>query len=165
MIQGTFNPSDLTSATWTHMRPRRFIGLVGLVIVVLFFWALWWDFSRGGRDDQGWQVYVGLGILVYFVLTFGAWLPYRIRRTFRQRKDLHRECSFVGTAEGLRFASDGIDGIKPWSDYLKWREGRTVLLLYISDGQYQLIPKRFFEPCEDLSMFRSLLLSKLGKPS
>ena len=72
------------------------------------------SFEVNGRGDQGWQAYAGLGILVYFVLTFGAWLPYRMRRTFKQRKDLHRECSFLGTAEGLRFASEGVDRTKPW---------------------------------------------------
>ena len=164
MIRGTYTAADLTSATWTNMRPRRFIGAVGLAIVVLFLVALWDNFTRGHRGDPGWQLYLALGASIYFALLFGLWLPYRIRRTFSQRKDLQRDCSFVATPEGLRFASEGVDGIKPWGDYLKWREGRSVLLLYISDGQYQLLPKRFFESDEALSGFRTLLVTRVGEP-
>lgn len=163
VIQGTYTTADLTAATWTNMRPRRSIGIAGIVIVALFFLALWSDFARSRGGSQGWQLYLGFGAPIYLALVFGLWLPYRIRRTFKQRKDLQRSCSFTATPEGLRFASEGVEGVKPWGDYLKWREGRKVLLLYISDGHFQMIPKRFFESGEALSAFRTLLESKIGQ--
>lgn len=147
------------------MRPRPFIGAVGILIALLFFVALRLDFTRSRGSDPGWQLYPGLGVPIYLALVFGLRLPYRLRRTFKQRKDLRRECSFVATSEGLRFASQGVDEIKPWGDYLKWREGRTFLLLYVSDGRYQMIPKRFLEAGEELSALRALLENKLGKQS
>ena len=165
VIQGTFTPNDLVSANWTHLRPRRFIGMTGLAIVALFCWALWFGLSDGATHDPPWMRFGLLGVAIYLVVTFGIWLPYRTRRTFRQRKDLQRACSFVATREGLQFASDSVQGIKPWSDYLKWREGRAVLLLYVSDAQYQIIPKRFFEANEALSEFRTMLRNSIGQPT
>src|SRR5262249_856185 len=132
MIQGTFSPQDLISANWLHWRPRRTLAVVGILIIAAFFWSLWYAFFGAWSAELGWTRGVLLGALVYFVAFFGIALPLRIRRTYRQRKDLQRPCMFVPSESGLRVETEGVEGVKPWSDYLKWKEGKSTFLLYMS---------------------------------
>ena len=88
-------------------------------------------------------------------------VPYKCRRAYAQRKDLQRECTFLPSEEGLAFKSADTEGEKRWSDYLKWKEGKSVFLLYMSDNLYQLVPKRFFASEADIERFRDILTRKI----
>ncbi len=96
-------------------------------------------------------------------ITVLFWVPYKCRRAYEQRKDLHRECTFTPSDEGLSFKSVDVEGKKAWSDYLKWKEGKSVFLLYMSDNLYQLVPKRFFATGADIDAFRDTLSRRVKR--
>lgn len=163
MIQGTFTERDLRNAAWTNLRPRRSFAIVGGVLVVLFFWALWLAFFGSRSFEPEWMRWLMLGVPAYFAWSFAFWLPRKVRKSFRQRKDLHRPCFYFPSDTGLGAETEGAAGVKPWTDYLKWKEGKSVLLLYMSDDMYQIIPKHFFPSDDDLAKFKDLLREKVAR--
>ena len=163
MIKGTCTPDDLVNASWVHLRPRPVIAVAGGLVLVLFFWALWMAFTREPPPDPAWLPWSMVGIATYLALMFGVGIPWRCRRTWRQRKDLQRACWFVASSAGLRSASESVQADKPWSDFLKWKEGRHVFLLYMSDHMYQAIPKRFFSSQDELVAFREFVSAGVAR--
>jgi len=156
-IIGTYTAKDLVSPAWVHMRPRRSLMMLGCLVALLALFALWLSFSGPSAETQGWEKWLLPGAILYLALSFGLWMPHRLRRAYRQRKDLHRRCSFAISHTGLHFETDGIAGTKPWSDYLKWKVGETVILLYMSDNMYQAIPKHFFASESEFEEFIQML--------
>jgi hypothetical protein len=157
MIKGTYTADDLVSAQWLHVRPRRSLRVVGILLAAVLCLAGVVMFIGPSGSDWPWGKWLYLASLAYFPILFAVGMPYRTRRSFRQRKDLHRECSFAASDDGLRVQSGDIQGLKPWSDYLKWKEGDDAFLLYMSDNMYQVVPRRFFDSASDVDTFRALL--------
>lgn len=162
-VRGIFTAEDLIAANLIHMRPRKAYAVVGSILLVLAFAASVAGFVKTSAQDEWWSKWVGPGLLTYLALLFFMWMPYRARRHFRQRKDLQRECSFIPSDEGLEYTGPDGHSKKPWSDYLKWKEGRTHFLLYLADSYYQMVPKRFFTEPQQVDIFRSLLESKVRR--
>lgn len=163
MIQGTITERDLRNAAFTNLRPRRSFAIVGGVLVVLFFWALWIAFFGSRPLGPDWMRWLMLGVPVYFVWSFVVWLPLKMRKSYRQRKDLQKPLIYIPADASLRVETEGAAGEKPWPDYLKWKEGKSVLLLYFSDDMYQIIPKHFFASDDDLVKFTDLLRDKIAR--
>jgi hypothetical protein len=163
MIQGTFTERDLRAADWTNLRPRRSLAIVGFLLALLYCWALWFAFFGSRPFEPEWMRWVMLLVPLYFLWMFAVWLPYKVRKTYLQRKDLQRPCTYVPSADGLGAETDGASGVKPWTDYLKWKEGKSVFLLYMSDEMFQIIPKHFFSSPDDLASFRRLVNEKVAR--
>lgn len=163
MIQGTFTERDLRNAAWTNLRPRRSIAILGAVLAVLFFWALWIAFFGSRSSEPDWMRWLMLAVPVYLTWMFAVWLPGKVRKTYRQRKDLQRPCIYIPSDTGLGAETEGAAGVKPWTDYLKWKEGKSVLLLYMADDMYQIIPKHFFSSEENLVKFKNMLREKIAR--
>lgn len=80
-------------------------------------------------------------------------LPRRTRKLFAQQKSLQRPVEFSWDEQALHWSSENGSGRSPWSDYLKRRQNERIVLLYLSDVMFQMIPKRSFEPPEQLQDF------------
>lgn len=160
IIHGTISFSDYLAAQWLHIRPRRWLAIVGVVLLVLVIWALWWTFIRSNhhRHDSGDWVFLA-AIAYLMLLPLIVW--YKSRRTYRQRRDLHRPLSFSVLDAGLETQTEHSHGMKPWSDYHRWKEGKAIFLLYISDNFFQLIPKHLFANDADIASFRAILQAKI----
>lgn len=161
-VTGTYTASDILSATWLSLRPRRSWRVAGVVLVLILLWAAWAEFYGPRAQPDGWMRWIIPGGALYFAFALGVLLPIKSRRTYEQRKDLQRPCSFTASDAGLLFSAEGVAGLKPWSDYLKWKEGDATLLLYMSDNMYQIIPKRFFTSTADLDAFRAMVSQKIA---
>ena len=50
----------------------------------------------------------------------------------------------------------------PWRDYRKWKEGKTVFLLYHTDAMFQIIPKASFS-LDQQAALRQILAQHLRR--
>jgi len=160
---GTYTAEDLVWASWVHLRPRRSLAIAGLILLALALGLTSITFVNGNPHEAGWERWVVPGFLLYFALAFGVGIPYKCRRAYQQRKDLQRPCTFCAQEEGLQFSTEGISGTKAWSDYVKWKEGRSSFLIYMSDNLYQVMPKRFLGSDTEVGAFRELLQRKVAR--
>lgn len=161
-ITGTYTASDVMSATWLSLRPSRSWRVAGVVLIPVLLWATWMEFYGPRAEAGGWMRWIIPGAALYIAFVLGILLPRKSRRVYEQRKDLQRPCSFSASDAGLLSSAEGVTGLKPWSDYLKWKESDSTLLLYMSDHMYQIIPKRFFASAADLDAFRSVVGQKIA---
>lgn len=162
-FKGTLQPEDFLSAQWLHIKPRRSFATVGVFLLALMLWALWFSFFSGRQLQAGWEGWLIIGVLSYSLFIFFIYIPLKIRRNYRQRKELRKEFIFVATDNSLNVEFENGHYIQAWTDYLKWKEGRNLFLLYHSDNRYQAIPKRFFHSAGDIDVFREMLQEKVKR--
>jgi YcxB-like protein len=160
-ITGTFTIEDIKSAAWVHIRPRQSFAIMGLLLVASALSVLGLAFFSGLATKSSWTFWVLVVALLYIVLFLCFGIPFNARRMYKQRKDLQRECTFSVSEEGLHFSTEGMAGTKPWTDYLRWKEGKDVILIYMSDDLYQMMPKRFFASDADMQAFREYLSQRV----
>jgi len=80
-------------------------------------------------------------------------LPRRARRIFAQQKNLQQPFEIRWDDDGLRGVSERGSSHTPWSDYLKWSQDDRIILLYLSDVMFQMLPKRCFGQPAQLEAF------------
>jgi hypothetical protein len=149
-ITGTYSLDDFLAGAWLHFRRKLMVLALGLV----FFAYAGYSLSTGA---PAWAVWLPICFVVWLLAVVVVGIPYRCRREFSQRKDLQRQITFAPDSSGLRITSAALSGLKPWSDYIQWKEGRTVFLLYMSDRTFTVVPKRFFASGADVQSFRELV--------
>jgi len=78
--------------------------------------------------------------------------PLIIRRRFKQEKLIRQPVSAGWDAEGYEAEQPGVHNRFAWRDYMKIREDRHLFLFFLSDYNYQILPKRVLTPeqIEDL---------------
>lgn len=160
---GTLEASDYVRAQYLNMRPRRTYMVLGLVVLSLFLWAIWYTFFGGG--PRGMTGYVLLAAAAYLILNFFVYIPWKARKTFRQQKSLQREMTLRFDDSGLAIEAENSQGRIPWSDFLKWKENDRLFLLYISDPLYHMVPKRLFKSSSEVDSVREVMRTHIGPSS
>lgn len=158
-------PRDYLAANLRVLRwPNLIMMLFGLGFVVFGASKILALFGGSADKLDGlFQTVIGLMILLLFVLNRFVVIPRRVRRIFRQQKNLQRPLEFGWDRETVWSSSEIGNTKRPWSDFTKWRELKGLFLLYHSDVMFQMIPKRSFPNPDAVDEFRQLLLEKLGR--
>jgi hypothetical protein len=156
-LKGKIQFEDLMAAQWLHMRPRRTMGVIGILLLGLAVLAMVGSFLHGKQSLTDPMLWILPVVLVYLALLFFVWFPRKVRRSYSQRKDFKHEISMVVTSDSLEMRTEQGYSVKPLTDYLKWKEGKNVFLLYLSDHLFHIVPKRFFAAHEDVDSFRDVI--------
>ena len=160
-IKGAYQPDDYVSAYWLHIKPRRSYALVGCLLIALSLGMTWYLFFGATKQHSYWPGFVILGGFVYIFLCFFVYIPFRLKREYRQQKHSQKEVTIAITENSLNTQTENGHLNKPWADYLKWKEGGRMFLLYYSDSVYMIVPKRFFLSALDMDTFRKSLGEKV----
>ena len=158
-LKGTITSEDYVAAQWLHVRPRGTYAVVGIALLVAAAWAIWYSFSVPSLRGNGWLLVGSLGLIV----ASGGWIRYKAIRVYRQHKALQRPIHLESTAVGLYGENETGHSTTPWTDYLRWKEGKTLFLLYVSDQMFHIIPKRFFNSESDITEFRNVLAANVRR--
>ena len=162
-IEGQLTEKEHAAAQWLHLKPRPAILALGVVLVILTLAMLWLSFY-GSYSHQAqtarWAIVAFLGYLLFH---WTIVLPMKWRRIYRQQKSLQKPYRLEISEAGISGKTEGMQGTNPWSDYVRWKEGNGVFLLYWSSALFQVIPIRFFSTDEQVDEFRTLLREKIGK--
>jgi hypothetical protein len=81
-------------------------------------------------------------------------------QTFKKHKDLSAPFEMELSEEGLRVSNPKGSAMIPWNNFLKWAEGKDMVLLYRSYIMFQMVPKRLFPRESDLQFLREQLARK-----
>ena len=156
-LRGRIVVGDLMAAQWVHVRPRRSSAALGVVLLGLIVVVMASSFLEHRQWLMDPVTWILLGSVAYLAFMAFVWFPRKIRRSYSQRKDFQHEISMMASSTGLEMRTEQGYNLKPWSDYLNWKEGRSVFLLYLSDNLFQMVPKRFFATHEDIDAFRDVI--------
>jgi hypothetical protein len=98
-----------------------------------------------------------LALLLVFLLYQYTYKPFMQGRTFKKHKDLSAPFEMELSNEGLSVSNPKGSAMIPWNNFLKWAEGREMVLLYRSYIMFQMLPKRLFSRESDLQFLREQL--------
>ena len=158
--KGVFQSSDYVRAQYLHTRPRPVYKVLGAIVLALFLWAAWHSLTSG---DFGVFDLLFLATAVLLILNFTVYLPWKTRRIYRQQKALQRELAYKFDDDGVSVTNENGQSLTPWDDYLKWKQNDNLILLYLSDCMYHMLPNRFFSNANEVDGLREILRSRIGK--
>lgn len=134
---------DFLQANLLTVRPHPIARIIGFVLNVFWFLFILAALIFYFRD----QLFLGWILLPIFLV--GVWLvwryivfPIRVRKIYEQDSDLNLPCSLETTADGIRTTNETGSHLRRWSDIVKWREDKQLLLLFLSDVKFLMLPKR-----------------------
>ena len=161
-LKGRIVVGDLLAAQWVHVRPRRSLAIAGILLLGLTAFVTVASFVGHRQSLADPKAWILPGILAYLAFVAFVWVPGKVRRSYSQRKDFQHEIRMMVTSAGIEARTEQGYSEKPWSDYLKWKEGKSVFLLYLSDQLFQIVPKRFFVARGDIDTFRGVIRQSIG---
>ena len=159
-VIGTLQPGDYIRAQYLNLRPRPVFKVAGAIILVAVAWTCWYLLTR---DDFGLFAYAYVALILLLVLNFGVYLPWKTRRMYRQQKALQRELTYRFDDSSVFASNENGESTTPWEDYLKWKQNDQMILLYLSDCLYQMIPRSMFGQPDDFDKLSELVRSKIER--
>ncbi len=140
------------------LRLARLVPIVLFGIMFLCTAELWLLGELTPEIVSSWSLILPIAAAVVglYLLSYYAYLPWNARRIFNQQKEYSAPFEIELTPEAmLAFSQYGYSS-RPWGEFHKWREDERLLLLYLSDVLYIVIPKRFLDE-QQAAQIRALL--------
>lgn len=153
MITGSISVSDYLNAQRLHR--GKSVHLIYAVSGI--------DVAVGGalyflcQQDLGLIVgCAGFGAIICELVVSALYLPWKVRRIYRQQKDFAYPFTYTWDSEFLE--GKGICGQskRQWSNYVKCKENEKLFLLYHSDVLFEMLPKAWFQDQTKIAEFRRL---------
>lgn len=151
LVEGTLEERDNVAAQYLHLRPRPVFAAIGALLAVVCIFVL-----------IAVQSLIMLGIAAYLAIWFLAVIPWLAKRNYRQYKALSEPVSIEVRVDGLYFKRENGEALVPWSEIVKWRHGKNLLLLYPASNIFHIIPKHFFTTSEEYGVFIQTLKEQIG---
>ena len=163
-----FVASDFLDA-WRLQRRTTLLVRVSvfapLVLLALYLLSSWRDIA-----DYGWEAVVSdpvLPILIIFLTTLNVvndkvLLPRRAKRLLGQQKSMQEDVAVAWNDAGIEFTMPNGHHRLAWTDFMKWRESPTVLLMFQAENLMNILPKRCLSD-EQAAEIRDRLTVALGK--
>jgi YcxB-like protein len=158
-VNGKLEWTDYLEAQKLHMRRsgwRRWLLYAVAAFLILGFVLV----LISSLQDQDWA---SLGLISWPLIAGGVFLlysyvviPRRVRQLYSQHKEMSAPFEHEITPAALITTTQFGTGNRPWNIFHKWKENDKIFLVYTSDLQFVLIPKRFCTP-EQLDALRARL--------
>lgn len=171
-ITYTLNEQDVIVAYRVQYRrrasSRRSLGYKALVLAI--FWlggfainlledATWADAARSASI---FCAAIIVPILLLVLLGDGL-TGYQARRLFRQQRTLHEEYRTSWTDEGFDLRSVSTTVVMAWSQFDSWRQEISGYLIYLSDHNCYVLPRRCFTDTQWTDLEETLVRSGLPR--
>ncbi|MBF0434374.1 MAG: YcxB family protein [Magnetococcales bacterium] len=160
-VSGYLHESEFVSAQLLHDKISRntldyFLYLMVVITAVLIGLVLYDHDDYAGRQMV--KVLGGLvggivgGLLAKIVMRY-LYIPVKSKRIFQQHKII--QLPFSLTWNGDELISESKQGLIRilWSDIVKWKDNDQIILIYVSDINFVVIPKRIFSDLTVLASF------------
>jgi hypothetical protein len=150
----TIGPSEYKRAMWLHMRPRKFLGRLGCVLLVLAGGVLAITSFRFITTGQDLRIVLALaGSLGSLCIYFFVFLPYQVARIYRQQKLMHEKATVEIDDLHLTVKSQHGHVTLPWDLFHKWKANDRLVLVYHSDVLFHIFPRHSFPSLEEFEAF------------
>ena len=140
-VRFTATPQDFVDAFQLAGRMTR-VRLIRILVLLVVIAAVLWALKLPVIDVIG-ALAAGCicGALAGVVLRW-LYLPWEARRTFRRQPLARIERGLELRSDGLWTFSDRGETMLLWSDFIKWRVNRRVMLIWLGPRLYMVVPAR-----------------------
>jgi uncharacterized membrane protein (DUF485 family) len=172
MVTFKLEEEDYLAAAKLNRRPaggaqkrsptRYYLRVTFWLVVILLAVLIFRRDPLATTSDSGLAagMFIGVGVTLLCLALVGVYARYfgeprRHKRLYQQYKAMQRTQQLSWSDEGLVLASEQGSTRIDWPELIKWMEGNGLILLYLSDALYLIIPQRCFPDAETHSSFRS----------
>lgn len=120
-------------------------AIAGLVVILAGAGYWRWGIYLMGAGIGG---FIGEFVQAHFLL------PRKVKQLYAQYKGITTPIVCEWDSELLRVKSSMGKGERSWNDFAKVEEDDKVLLLYITDALFEVVPKSWFKDAWKLEDFR-----------
>jgi hypothetical protein len=161
-VQVQLTEDDFIAAMQLHaLRAPRLWVIVGVVVVLLLLAD--YNFYAGSGVHS--YVLLALGAVYVFVLLIVVpylIVPWRAGKQFRQMAASRDSFEIVWDDDAMTITAANWMQKSGWRDFVRSRENEKLILLYISDYSFRIVPKRAFARSV-LDDFLGLVRAKVGR--
>ena len=100
---------------------------------------------------------VWLALMAIFTAMSWLGLPRVVRRIYGKQKTLHADCTVSWNEEAMGVVTPKATQHMLWTDFIRWSESKTSIILFQSDHLFNFIPKSALS-AENLTDFRQKLM-------
>jgi len=149
-LEGRIEESDYLAAQWLHLRPRRLMRVLAIILGVLFL-------AGGAAQIIGWMQGdrpLSDALMLPFLLSVLAGyflvLRWQFKRSYRGYKAIKLPLHIEVSEAGLYSRSEHGEVRLPWGLFQKYKENGRLLLLYQSGNLFHVLPKNLFKDAADM---------------
>ncbi len=167
-LTGQLQWMDYFNAQLLHMKPKGvlkiinyvsyallgLVGILGFYLLYLFAIGEW----HSSLASILFVIFIPTFFLVFWLLFRYVLLPNRIKKLFAQQKELHVPFEMEIAESNIVVSNAYGNAVRPWKDFLKWKENEELIMLYHSDILFTIIPKRFLADPQQLEFIKSLVV-------
>ncbi len=145
-----------------HLNTRRVwwqqvIWYVAIAAIVAgFLSALVPDVQANGMIVVWDYIWLPIVIGICLILFYFVFLPRSVRQLYEKKKELSAPFQYETTPGSLAISNQFGRSERPWGNFNRWKEDKNFLLLYFSEAQFVIVPKRLCTP-EQLDELRACL--------
>ncbi len=115
-------------------------------LIAGFLSALIPDVAANGMKVVWDYIWLPIVILISLLLFYYVFLPRSMRQLYEQQKEMSAPFEYDITPGSLTRSNQYQRTEHAWGDFRKWKENKDYLLLYTSDSEFIIIPKRLCAP-------------------
>ncbi len=145
-INGQLTWQDYLHAQSLHTRLawwQQAIWYIAIIIVAAGFLSLMIpDVMANGVGALWPHLWPPLVLVGGVLVVYRVFIPRGMRQLFEKKKELSDPFEYEITPAGLVTSNQYGRTDHPWAQFKKWRENQHVFLLYASDAEFIIIPKR-----------------------
>ncbi len=147
-LQGQYLLSDFKAAQKLHQ--GSMLGAVILGALTIVFWLILFRHAL-------WPMLEYPLVLVVAFFFMNLLQSRQVSNAFGQQKSLAGPFDMEFSDEGFQSTSEHGSSRLPWTDFVKWKENKDVILLYRTDLMFHVLPKRLFPSEVDIDYVREKL--------
>ena len=132
----TLTKPEVVKAMQLHGRGANstlaMLSIVGIVFVLLGIFTDYKTISFGGAAG---------GFISYFTVLLLI-IPFNAKRQYKQNRALSSEMFMHLSEQGVNLKAETGESNLQWNDIHKWKYGKGIYLLYITNDMFHVIPSR-----------------------
>lgn len=162
-MQMQITADDYLGAIRLSLKPRPWVLVLGGLIAALCLLALGLSAAAALQGRATWDDLLSALAMAFLPTWYWLYLPWRVRRLYRQQRSLQEAFTVVLDDDaGLRLETAHGQTLLPWSHIGRWRESRSLFVLYESDALIHILPKRFFDETLSKDHLREALRQRVS---
>lgn len=143
-IEGQYELSDYQHGNQRHVARQWKSGrTIVFFILVLMILGLGYILSTLTNPDLLlWLVLFLLALAIALIIYTFVLFPAKVKKIFYQQKELSLPFHIKVDEKGLLFQNELSSSLRPWNLFTKWDEDEKIMLLYLNDMMFVMLPKR-----------------------
>ncbi len=149
-INGQLTWQDYMHAQHLHTRRvwwQQVIWYVAIAALAAgFLSAIVPDVRANGMTVVWDYIWLPIVVVIALLLFYYVFLPRSVRQLYEQKKELSAPFEYEATPDSLTISNQFGRSQRPWADFIRWKEDKNFILLYFSEAQFVIVPKRLCTP-------------------